>query len=99
MLDPDKVAKFARRLAVEEQGSEAYQAVRQEFLDYATDFITQFSYHYHDFAPREDGNVTCTMDDYIRPREQVAYIVDTRTGFIQPVDKDAQRGSKYQDIS
>ena len=99
MLDPQEVAKFARRLAAEEQGSAAYQAVHQEFLDYAADFITQFSYHYHDFAPREDGNVACTMDDYIRPREQVAYIVDTRTGFIQPVDKDAQRGSKYQDIS
>ena len=99
MFDPEEVAKFARRLAAEEQGSEPYQAVHQEFLAYAADFITQFSYHYHDFTPRLDGNVVCTMDDYIRPREQVAYIVDTRTGFIQPVDKDAQRGSKYQGIS
>lgn len=95
MLDPDKVAGFARRMAVAES-EEARQSVYQEFLEYAADFLDLFSYHYHDFMPREDGNIQCTMDGYIRPRERVAYIVDTRSGFLRPVHQDAQRGTRHQ---
>ncbi|MGC8880454.1 MAG: hypothetical protein ACP5R2_14655 [Anaerolineae bacterium] len=95
MLDPDKVAEFARRMAVAES-EEVRQSVYQEFLKYAADFLGLFSHHYHDFMPREDGNIQCTMDGYIRPRERVAYIVDTRSGFLRPVHQDAQRGTRYQ---
>ncbi|GEM_PF-1929801 len=94
MLDPDKVAQFARRMASAE--SEAIrQAIYQEFLAYAADFLDLFSHHYHDFMPREDGNIQCTMDGYIRPRERVAYIVETHSGFLRPVHGDAQRGTRY----
>jgi hypothetical protein len=99
MLNPDKVAEFARQLAAHEAGTAAYQAVQQEFLAYAAPFIRQFSTHYHDFAPRPDGHVACTMDDYRAARQRVAYVVDTRTGFIWPVEQDVQRGTRYQEIS
>lgn len=95
MLDPDTVASFARRFAAEED-PQARQAIQQEFLAYAAEFIGQFSYHYHDFAPRGDGNIQCLMDGYIRPRERTAYIVDTRSGFIRPVDQDAQRSTRHK---
>lgn len=95
MLDPEKVAEFARRMAAVES-EEMRQAVYQEFLEYAADFLDLFSHHYHDFMPREDGNIQCTMDGYIRPRERIAYIVDTRSGFLRPVHQDAQRGTRYQ---
>ena len=95
MLDPDKVAEFARRIAAAES-DDARQSIYQEFLEYAADFLDLFSHHYHDFMPRQDGNIQCTMDGYIRPRERVAYIVDTRSGFLQPVHQDAQRGTRYQ---
>jgi hypothetical protein len=98
MLDPDKITDFARRIAAAEDPV-ARDAIQHEFLDYAADFIGQFSYHYRDFAPREDGNVTCTMDGYIRPRDRTTYIVDTRSGFIHPVNKDAQRGTRYYGIA
>ncbi|MCS7259385.1 MAG: hypothetical protein NZ765_01180 [Anaerolineae bacterium] len=95
MLDPERVAEFARRMAAAE--SEAVrQTIYQEFLEYAADFLDLFSHHYHDFMPREDGNIQCTMDGYIRPRERVAYIVDTRSGFLRPVHQDAQRGTRHQ---
>jgi hypothetical protein len=98
MPDPARVTQFARRIAAE-QDSEARQAIQQEFLDYAAELIEQFSYHYRDFSPREDGNIQCWMDGYIRPRERTAYVVDTRTGFIWPVDKDADRGTRYHGIT
>ena len=98
MLDPDKVADFARRIAAAEDPA-VRDVVQREFLDYAADFIGQFSYHYRDFAPRADGNITCTMDGYIRPCDRTAYVVDTRTGFIRPLDKDAQRGTRCHGIT
>ena len=99
MLDPEVVAEFASRMAAEEERSEAYQAIQAEFLAYAASFINQFSHHYHDFRPRPDGNIACTMDDYVRPRARIAYVIDTHTGFIWPVDKDVQRGTKYQQLA
>ena len=98
MPDPDAIAQFARRIAAQ-QNEPARQAIQQEFLAYAAEFLDQFSYHYRDFAPREDGNIACMMDGYIRPRDRTAYIVDTRSGFIHPVDKDAQRGTRRQGIA
>jgi hypothetical protein len=98
MPDPEKVAEFARRMAAE-QNEPARHAIQLEFLDYAAEFLDQFSYHYRDFAPREDGNIACMMDGYIRPRDRTAYIVDTRSGFIHPVDEDAQRGTRRQGIA
>lgn len=95
MLDPDRIAEFARRSAAEED-PDARAAIQQEFVAYAAEFLAQFSDHYHDFAPRDDGNIGCTMDGYIRRRDRTAYVVDTRSGFIRPVDQDAQRGSRYQ---
>jgi hypothetical protein len=95
MLDPDRITEFARRSAAA-QDKDARAAIQQEFTAYAADFLAQFSDHYHDFTPREDGNIQCTMDGYIRRRDRTAYIVDTRSGFIRPVDKDAQRGSRYR---
>jgi hypothetical protein len=97
VLDPDRVAEFAQRIAAAED-PEARDAIQRAFLDYAADFIGQFSYHYRDFAPRADGNIACTMDGYIRPRDRTAYVVDTRTGFIRPVGKDTQRGTRYHGI-
>ena len=99
MIDPDEVATFARRLAAEQPGSAAYQAIQAEFLAYAGDLLRQFSHHYHDFSPQPDGNILCMMDDYLTTRQRVAYILDTRTGFLWPVDKDVKRGTKYQGIS
>jgi hypothetical protein len=98
MLNPDKVAEFGRQLAAQEPGSAAYQAIQREFLAYAAPLVQQFSTQYHDFAPRPDGNVACTMDDYRAARRHVPYVVDTRTGFIWPVDEDVQRGGKYQGV-
>ena len=98
MPDPEKVAEFARRIATEADET-ARHAIQQEFLDYAAEFLDQFSYHYQEFAPREDGNIACIMDGYVRPRDRTAYIVDTRSGFIHPVDKDAQRGTRRQGIA
>ena len=98
MPDPEKVAEFARRIAAEEDVA-AHRAIQEEFLAYAAEFLDQFSYHYHDFAPREDGNIACTMDGYIRPRDRTAYIVDTRNGFIRPMDEDAQRGTRHKGIT
>ena len=98
MPDPEKVAEFARRIAAEEDVA-AHRAIQEEFLAYAAEFLDQFSYHYHDFAPRKDGNIAGTMDGYIRPRDRTAYIVDTRSGFIHPVDKDTQRGTRRQGIA
>jgi hypothetical protein len=95
MPDPDTIAQFAQRMAAE-QNEPARAAIRQEFLAFAADFLDQFSDHYRDFVPREDGNIQCTMDGYIRPRDRTAYIVDTRSGFIHPVEKDAQRGTRFQ---
>ena len=97
MPDPEKVAEFARRTAAEGDTA-ARQAIQQEFVAHAAEFLGQFSYHYHDFAPREDGNIACTMDGYIRPRDRTAYIVDTRNGFIRPLHEDAQRGTRHRDI-
>jgi hypothetical protein len=99
MIDPDQVAAFARRLAAEQPGSAAYQAIQAEFLGYVGELLRQFSHHYHDFSPLPDGNIRCTMDDYLTTRQRVAYVLDTRTGFLWPVDKDVQRGTRYQDIS
>ena len=98
MPDPDAIAQFARRIAAEEDVAPR-EAIQQEFLAYAAEFLDQFSYHYRDFAPREDGNIACMMDGYIRPRDRTAYIVDTRSGFIHPVDKDAQRGTRRRGIA
>lgn len=95
ILDPNQIADFARRIAAETD-ADARTAIHQEFLTYAADFLAQFSDHYHDFTPRLDGNIQCTMDGYIRRRDRTAYIVDTRSGFVRPVDKDAHRGSRYQ---
>jgi hypothetical protein len=95
MLDPERVTEFARRIAAEEDPA-ARAGIQQEFLAYAAEYLAQFSDHYHDFTPREDGNILCTMDGYIRRRDRTAYIVDTRSGFIRPVNRDAQRGSRYQ---
>jgi len=99
MLNPDKVAEFARQLAAHQPGSDAYQAIHQEFLAYAAPLILQFSTQYHDFAPRPDGAIACTMDDYREARRRVAYVVDTRTGFIWPVEQDVQRGTRYQGVA
>jgi hypothetical protein len=98
LLEPDKVAEFARRLE-SENDTEAREAILSEFSAYVADFKSQFSHHYRDFMPRLDGNIGCMMDGYVRPRDRTAYIVDTRTGFIRPVDKDAQRGSRHQEVS
>ncbi len=97
MLDAEKVAEFARRLEAASSDRER-QAIQEAFLEYAADFINQFSYHYHDFTPLADGNVGCNMDGYIRPRDRVYYVVDVSTGFIHPLDKDTQRGVQHQAI-
>ena len=96
-IDPEKVAQFGRRLADATTETER-EAVCSAFREYAAEFINDFSYHYRDFSPQPDGNVTCMMDGYIRPRDRVAYVVDTRTGFIRPVVHDAQRGVRHQEI-
>lgn len=96
-IDPEQVARFGRQLAEAATETER-EAVCSAFREYAAEFIDDFSYHYRDFVPQPDGNVTCLMDGYIRPRDRVAYVVDTRTGFIRPVDRDAQRGVRHQKI-
>jgi hypothetical protein len=97
MLDPEQVANFADQLAAASEDKER-EEIRKAFLEYASDFIQQFSYHYRDFLPLPNGNVACKMDGYIRPRDRVDYIVDTRTGFIRPVKQDAQRGVHHQEL-
>ncbi len=95
-LDPEQVKKFAVELAGLTPGSNEYNAAHQSFLEYAAEFIALFSYHYHDFVPRADGNIDCTMEDYISPRKRVAFIINSQTGFIKPLGQDVQRGGKYQ---
>ena len=97
MLDPEQVAKFGQELSAVSEEAER-EAIREAFRQYAADFINQFSYHYRDFSPLPDGNISCKMDGYIRPRDRVDYVVDTRTGFIRPVKRDAQRGVQHQDL-
>ena len=95
--DPDKIAEFARRIE-QENDPTIREAIQQEFLTFAAGFIDQFSGHYGDFAPRPDGNILCTMAGYVQKHRRVAYVIDVRTGFIWPLEEDAQRGGKYQQI-
>jgi hypothetical protein len=97
MLDPEQVARFGQQLFAASEDAKR-EAIRQAFLEYAADLINQFSYHYRDFSPLPDGNISCKMDGYIRPRDRIEYIVDTRTGFIRPVKQDAQRGVSHQEL-
>jgi len=97
MLDPEQVARFGQQLSEASEGTER-EAIREAFLKYAAGFINQFSYHYRDFSPLPDGNISCKMDGYIRPRDRIDYVVDTRTGFIRPVKQDAQRGVHHQKL-
>ncbi len=98
LLNQEKIKQFATQLEGLTAPSDAYQTALQPFLTYAADFLGQFSTLYADFSPRADGNINCTMQDYIHPRQRVAYIIESDTGFIRPVDKDVQRGGKYQDL-
>jgi hypothetical protein len=97
-LDPEQIKAFAARLAALEADDAEHEAVQQEFLEYAADFTDTFSSIYHDFAPRPDGNILCTMEDYVTPRKRVPFIIDSRTGFITPLRQDVRRGGKYQDM-
>ncbi len=97
-LNPEKIKQFSRQLEGLAAKSEPYQTALQPFLNYAADFLAEFSYLYDDFVPRADGNVECTMQDYVHTRKRVSYIIESNTGFIRPLEQDVQRGGKYQDM-
>jgi len=81
MLDPDRIAQFARRIAADDNTHmRAGSAAGVPGLRGGPP--GQVQRHYHDFVPRADGNIQCMMDGYIRRRDRTAYIVDTRSGFI-----------------
>lgn len=97
-LERDEVAGFARRMAGAEKGSEEWEAVRGEFLEYAAGFLEQFSGHYGDFLPRPDGLIDCTMQSYTTRHQRIPYVVDPESGFIRPQGKDVERGGKYKGL-
>jgi hypothetical protein len=92
MLAYEAIGDFARRLASLDEGSDEWQKVRREFMAYAGPLLEKLSYHYRDFAPREDGRIDCTIEDYINPRRHVRCILDPLSGFIRP----GEGGGRWQ---
>jgi hypothetical protein len=99
LLSENRIKEYAAQLKAAGADEDSRRRVQEAFISFAAEFVAQFSYHYHDFKPREDGNIDCTMDDYLNPNIHIPYIIESGTGFITPKERDVQRGGQYKSLA